>query len=312
MKVSTGRGYFIPKKTSFTVLKKCVALSGWFSSLVLAASLKWFCRPYKGQNMGGKSIDLERAPAFRLLFHLGKTTMRPGGIELTRKMLDGLQIGERDRVVEFAPGRGITMRMVLEHSPRSYTGIERDRVSQQKVQEFLHNKKIGNCILGKAQASGLKDGCASVVFGEAMLTMRSRAAKLKIAKEAFRLLEPGGRYGIHESCLTKDDLSEDLKNEIEDELNESLLVRARPLTLMEWRELLEETGFEVRQTREAPMHLLELRRVIQDEGLWGTAKFVSRVIGSSAARRRILNIRYTFSRYGKYIDAITMIAVKPK
>jgi cyclopropane fatty-acyl-phospholipid synthase-like methyltransferase len=229
--------------------------------------------------MEEKAIDLERVPAFALLFHLGKMTMRPGGMELTRQMLDGLQIGERDQVVELAPGRGATTRMVLE--------------------------------LSKAQATGLEDGCASVVFGEAMLTMQTRAAKLQIAKEAFRLLKPGGRYGIHETCLVKHDLSVELKSEMEDELREALHVGARPLHLTEWRELLEEAGFSVRQTREAPMHLLEPRRMIQDEGFWGAARFALRVMRSPAARRRILRIRRTFNKYSEYINAAALIAVRP-
>ena len=93
--------------------------------------------------MGKMTMDPEREPAFALLFHLGKMTMRPGGMELTRQMLDGLQIGEMDRVVELAPGRGATTRMVLRLSPQSYTAVERDRTSQQKVQEFLRNGELG-------------------------------------------------------------------------------------------------------------------------------------------------------------------------
>ena len=262
--------------------------------------------------MEEKAIDLERVPAFALLFHLGKMTMRPGGMELTRQMLDGLQIGERDHVVELAPGRGATTRMVLRLSPQSYTAVERDRASQQKVKELLRNGELGRCVLGKAQATGLEDGCASVVFGEAMLTMQTRAAKLQIAKEAFRLLEPGGRYGIHETCLVERDPSAELKIQMENELREALRVGARPLLLTEWRELLEEAGFAVRQTREAPMHLLEPRRMIQDEGLWGAARFALRVIRSSAARRRILGIRRTFKKYSEYINAAALIAVRPE
>ncbi len=262
--------------------------------------------------MKEKAVDLERAPAFAVLFYLGKMTMRPGGMELTRQMLDGLEIGERDHVVEVAPGRGATTRMVLGLSPQSYTAVERDRISQQKVEELLRNGELGRCVLGSAQATGLEDACASVVFGEAMLTMQTRAAKLQIANEAFRLLVPGGRYGIHETCLVKDDLPEELKGEMEDELREALRVRARPLALAEWRELLEEAGFAVRHTREAPMHLMEPRRMIQDEGLWGAATFALRVIRSSAARRRILGIRRTFKKYNEHIKAAALIAVKPE
>ena len=142
--------------------------------------------------------------------------------------------------------------------------------------------------------------------------MQARAVKLQIAEEAFRLLKPGGRYGIHETCLVTDDLAEELKSEMEDELREALRVGARPLPLTEWRELLEEAGFAVRQTREAPMHLLEPRRMIQDEGFWGAARFALRVIRTPAARRRILRIRRTFNKYSEYINAAALIAVRPE
>ncbi len=213
-------------------------------------------------------MDFDLAPAFAVLFHLGKTTMRPGGMELTRRMLDDLQIGPRDNVVEFAPGRGATTRLVLEHSPQSYTAIERDSVSQEKMQKLLCHEKRGRCVVGTAQATGLEDGCASAVLGEAMLTMQSRAAKLQIVREAFRILQPGGRYGIHETCL-EEGVSAETKGEMEDALREVLRVGARPLATAEWRELLEETGFSIQKTHEAPMLLLEPRRMVQDEGLWG-------------------------------------------
>jgi hypothetical protein len=233
-------------------------------------------------------------------------------MELTRQMLDGLQIGERDHVVELAPGRGATTRMVLRLSPQSYTAVERDRASQQKVQEFLRNGELGRCVLGTAQATGLEDECASVVLGEAMLTMQTKAMKLQIAQEAFRLLEPGGRYGIHEACLMEDDLSAELKSEMEDDLKAALRVAAQPLPVTEWRELLEQAGFLVRHTVEGPMHLLEPRRMIQDEGLLGAVRFASRAIRSSTARRRILGVRRTFKKYSEYINAAALIAVRPE
>jgi hypothetical protein len=75
--------------------------------------------------------------------------------------------------------------------------------------------------------------------------------------------------------------------------------------------LLEEAGFSVSGANEAPMHLLEPKRMIQDEGLWGGLKFASRVIASSSARRRIRGIRQAFNRYSDYINAAVLIAVKP-
>ena len=55
-----------------------------------------------------EAIDFDRVPAFVMLFHLGKKTMRPGGMELTHQMLDRLEIGHDDKVIELAPGPGAT------------------------------------------------------------------------------------------------------------------------------------------------------------------------------------------------------------
>jgi hypothetical protein len=61
-----------------------------------------------------------------VLAHAGKKVLRPGGIELTRQMLDVLAIGPEDRVVEFAPGLGVTAKMVLQRRPLAYWGVERE------------------------------------------------------------------------------------------------------------------------------------------------------------------------------------------
>ena len=85
--------------------------------------------------------------------------------------------------------------MVLGFSPQSYTVVERDRASQQNVQRILGSGALGKCVVGTAKATGLDDACASVVFGEAMLIMQTRESKLKIVKEAFRLLPREGGTG---------------------------------------------------------------------------------------------------------------------
>jgi len=256
------------------------------------------------------TLDFDKAPAYAVLFHLGKKSMRPGGLELTRHLLDELKIGTADDVVEFAPGRGLTTKMVLDLNPQSYSAIERDPVSQQKVEEILGGK--GKCVVGTAQKTGLPDECATVVFGEAMLTIQSKEQKLHIAREAFRLLKPGGRYGIHETCLLENVSSQEKKNEIEKGLREALRVAARPLLLTEWKELLEEAGFSVQQSMEAPMNLLTPKRLIQDEGFFGVLRFISRVIRSKNVHKRLHKIRGAFVKYGSYINSAALVAEKPR
>ncbi|MGH7976267.1 MAG: rRNA adenine N-6-methyltransferase family protein, partial [Limisphaerales bacterium] len=81
-----------------------------------------------------------KMPGHWLLAKMGKRVLRPGGLELTRAMLDGLNIQPRDSVIEFAPGLGVTTRMTLQRRPATYTAIERDENAAAKVQIFCVNR----------------------------------------------------------------------------------------------------------------------------------------------------------------------------
>lgn len=121
--------------------------------------------------------------------------LRPGGLELTRQLPAILDISERDEVVEFAPGLGVTARMTLARKPRSYTAIERGRVAATTVEALLA-RPHQQCIVGTAEQTGLPDGSASVVYGEAMLSMQPAAAKSRIVAEG-RAAPPARRTLRH-------------------------------------------------------------------------------------------------------------------
>ena len=265
----------------------------------------------KGRNAGvqGEGLDYSRMPGHWLLAQMGKRVLRPGGVELTRRMLEALDIRPSDAVIEFAPGMGVTARAALERSPLSYTGIERDEAAAQQVRRYLDGPGR-QCLVGRAETTGLPAASATVVYGEAMLTMQTPGHKASIVEEAARLLQPGGRYGVHELSLQPDDLEEERKSEVSRALSDTIRVGARPLTLSEWRTLLEEHGFKVELQATAPMHLLEPRRLIQDEGLPRTIRILLRVASRPAARRRILKMRSVFRQYAANLGAVTLVGVK--
>ena len=260
--------------------------------------------------MPGRGLDYERIPGHWLLAQMGKRVLRPGGIELTRQMLAGLEIGTDDDVVEFAPGLGVTARATLERQPQSYIGIERDERAVEQVQQYLEGDDE-LCLVGRAEETGLPDASASVVYGEAMLTMQTERHKAEIVAEASRVLRPGGRYGIHELSLKPDTISDEERTEIQQALSDALHVGARPLTSGEWRSLLEKQGLQVELQVNAPMHLLEPRRLLRDEGLAGTLRFAWNVARTPAARRRIRAMRSVFRRHSEQLGAIAIVAVKP-
>ncbi len=254
-------------------------------------------------------MDFKHAQGHWILAQMGKKVLRPGGKELTMKMLDGLDICSSDRVVEFAPGTGFTAGITLSKNPVSYTGVELDV----KAAERLKRLVSGNghrIVMANAAESTLESQCADKVYGEAMLTMHVDKRKSMIIKEAHRLLKPGGLYGIHELCLEPVSLDEDSKAEIQRTLAKAIHVNARPQTTREWHALLENQGFEIVQTYHNPMHLLEKKRMIDDEGLFGALKIGFNIATHPEARKRILRMRAVFHQYRENLSAISVIARK--
>lgn len=257
----------------------------------------------------GAGLKTEKMPGHWVLARLGKRVLRPGGMQLTRSMLAALGIQAADDVVEFAPGMGVTAQLTLKLGPRSYTAVERDAAAATIVGGYLQGEQQ-HCVVGSASETGLPDECATVVYGEAMLTMQTDAMKREIVHEAYRLLKRGGRYGIHEMCLVSDNLDEEAKRETERALAGVVHHGVRPLAISEWRALLESEGFAVESVDTAPMSLLEPGRLIGDEGLAGALRFVFNVLRDSEARRRVLEMRSVFRRHRKQLGAVAVVVVK--
>ena len=226
--------------------------------------------------MGTKTLDNRQG--HWLLAKMGKKVLRPGGKELTLKLINGLSINSKDTVVEFAPGLGFTADIVLKKAPKTYTGIELNEAATAILRKKIHGEGR-RIIIGNAAASTLKKSSYDKVYGEAMLTMQPDHKKSAIIQEAYRILKPGGLYGIHEIGLTPDHISTEAKQIIQRELADAINVNARPLTINEWTSLLKKEGFAIKQIIENPMHLLELKRVIDDEGFFRTLKILFNLQG---------------------------------
>lgn len=257
----------------------------------------------------GAKLKVSKMPGHWLLARLGKRVLRPGGIELTRRMLEALAVEPSDVVVELAPGLGTTTRLVLERAPKAYVGVERDADATQATRSQL--RKVDRCQHGTAAETGLEDASATVVFGEAMLSMQTAAQKTAIVAEAVRVLRPGGRYAIHELALTPDAVPEAVRTELQKDVSESIHVGVRPLTVAEWKALLTSAGLEVVSEDLAPMHLLEPARMVSDEGLFGAARVALNLLRDPDARKRVLAMRRSFHKHAANLGAVALVARKP-
>ena len=256
-----------------------------------------------------KSKTIDTGQHHWILAKMGKKVLRPGGKELTLKLVEGLSISSEDAVVEFAPGMGYTAAIILKKNPRSYTGIELNEEAAKKLkQNFIGSSpKIVNA---NAAQTGLEDASADKVIGEAMLTMQADHRKSEIIKEAYRLLKKGGLYGIHELGLTPNDIDLKVKGSIQRKLAQETRVNARPLTRDEWCELLKNEGFKIKEVYSSPMHLLEPKRVISDEGFFRTLKIGFNILTHPEAKKRIMKIRSIFREYETHMAAFGIIAEK--
>lgn len=250
----------------------------------------------------------EDAPGHWLLARLGKRVLRPGGLGLTHRLLDRAGLRNSD-VVEFAPGLGRTASDILAYAPGSYLGVERDENAARLTEKVV--APTGQVVRADAANSGLPDGSADVVVGEAMLSMQTEPAKRAIVAEAVRVLRPGGRYAIHELGLRPDDLDEEFKTELRRDLARAIKVNARPLTVAEWSKLLESEGLVVEWTGTAPMALLQVRRNVADEGVRGTLRIVRNVLRDTDARRRVLEMRRLFQRHSDTLCGVALVARRP-
>lgn len=248
-------------------------------------------------------------PGHWLLARLGKRVLRPGGLELTTRLLAAAHIDGSD-VVELGPGLGRTASDIVAAQPRSYVGVDDTAAATEKVKAIVAPVN-GTVVVADASTTGLPDRSADVVLGEAMLTMQGEKAKRAIIAEAFRVLRPGGRYAIHELGLAPDDLSQDIKDDIRRAMSRAIKVNARPLTVAEWTALLTEAGFQIETVDQAPMALLKPARVLADEGLFGALRIVGNMIRRPAARRRVLGMRATFQRYRRSLTAVAVVGVVP-
>jgi SAM-dependent methyltransferase len=248
-------------------------------------------------------------PAHWLLAHLGKTVMRPGGGDVSAAMLAGLAIGPGDDVVDLAPGLGTTVARVQALRPASFRGVERGEVEAERARRQLTELPY-TCVVAHPSDTGLPSGSASVVYGEACLSLETNASKRAILAEAARLLRPGGRLGLHELLLSPDDLSAEEKRRIGIDISKAVRVGARPLTRSEWAELLGEAGFRVVDVRPAPMLLLSPATVVRDEGARGTARLLARILSSRVATRRVVDLWRTMHRDRRHLGSVAILAVR--
>ncbi|MDH0674408.1 MULTISPECIES: methyltransferase domain-containing protein [unclassified Empedobacter] len=253
--------------------------------------------------------SIEKMSGHWVLAKVGKKVLRPGGKQMTDKMIKLLDINSTDHVVEFAPGLGYTANITLQKNPKTYIGIDLEEAIVKDLNLKFGNEKTTFKLANAAQTE-LDNESQTKVYGEAMLTMHADHRKSEIIQEAFRILKNQGIYAIHELALKPDLISEEIKKEIQRELAETMKVNARPLTIEEWKNRLINEGFEIITIETAEMHLLEPSRLIDDEGFNGFMTIVKNIATQPEIRERVIKMKKIFKKYEEHLCATVIMAKK--
>ena len=204
------------------------------------------------------------------LARIGKTTLRPGGIEATEWLIDQAAITQETKVLEVACNRGRTMIQLA----KKFGCVDLDENALQDAKANIEKNNLQDkltLIHGDATALPFEDNSFDVIINEAMLTMLVGDRKDKALKEYFRVLKPGGRVVTQDVFFTVKDTAQ--QKELRMGLSKAINVNVEPLDAEGWESLFSRNGFTVTQKR-GMMTLLSPRGLLRDEGLWNTLHII--------------------------------------
>ena len=257
--------------------------------------------------MTNTALNFKTAPGHEVLAAAGKRMLRPGGKLATKQLFEwaGFQPGET--VLELAASFGYSSIALAERFGVKVVGVEKNPESVARAR-------------ANVAAAGLSDRVEIVegdifhldrisqqfdwVLAEAILTMQSPSGKAKIVSGICDRLKPGGKFLSHELLV------KNRESEIHKALSEVIRVNSTPLSESGWIAVYQNAGLQVEKCQSGAMGLLNLPRMLQDEGFVGTVRILWNILSRSQIRDRILAMRRVFQHYQQDIGCILISAKK--
>lgn len=168
-------------------------------------------------------------------------TLHPGGREATREMLDRVELGEGERVLDLGCGAGAAAELARQRGAVPI-GLDRDPTAE------------GASVCGTMGVLPLADASVDVVLSECAICLADDP-RTALA-EANRVLVPGGRLALSDVTLERD--IDGLPPSVAEAL--CLTGQRSPTHL---RSAIEAAGFEIVDERDHHDDLIEMRETIE-------------------------------------------------
>ncbi|BAY12496.1 SAM-dependent methyltransferase [Calothrix sp. NIES-2098] len=256
--------------------------------------------------MTNPTLNHPTASGHQVLAAAGKKYLRPGGRIATEQLFQWANFHPGETVLELASSFGYSAIALAQRYHVKVLGIEKDPESVACARANIRAAGLENqveIIEGDIFHLDKIPGQFDYVLAEAILTMQSPPGKAKVLKEIYHHLKPGGKFLSHEL------LARNKEAEIHADLARVIRVNSTPLSEANWIAALATAGLQVQQHLTSSMNLLNLRRMIQEEGILNALRIFWNILTQPSIRKRVLEMRHVFHKYHHELGYIIMCAV---
>jgi phospholipid N-methyltransferase len=228
--------------------------------------------------------------------------VQPGGRAMVERAMEGASLDEGSRVVELAPGLGVTSALLLQRHPRTWTGVEPDPAAASHLRRSFAGAGR-EVVAGPIEATGLEGGVASVVVADGLLSTLPEAGRTAVLLEAARLLRAGGRLVLHEivpASAGGRDAGPDLA-----------AVGIDLVGVDGWRASLEEAGLAVVGSLTGPLDLAAPADLMREAGPRGSLRITREMAVEAAVRAPAMAAREVLTRHALALRSVVVVAEMP-
>jgi len=255
--------------------------------------------------MTNPTLNFYTAGGHEVLAAAGKKMLRPGGRVATEQLFQWAEFKAGETVLELASSFGYSAIAVAKRFGVRVVGVEKNPDSVARARANIEAAGLTGqveVIEGDIFHLDAISEQFDYVLAEAILTMQSPPGKAKILASVCDRLKPGGKFLSHEL------LARNHEAEIHRDLAKVIRVNSTPLSEANWIAACEAAGLQVQQYQTGSMGLLNLRRVLQDEGIVDTVRIGWNVLTRPQLRERVLAMRRVFQQYQQDLGYIVLYA----
>ncbi len=189
--------------------------------------------------MGESSIRIEDMNYFQFLAWLGIGSSHPGGFPATRRNLELLEVKKEDYVLDAGCGSGLTACHLAKNVGCRIVGIDIMPEMVEKARQRAERENVSGLVEFRvADVTNLPfaRGSFDLAMAESVTVFLD---KVKVYRQFYRVLKPGGRLADLEMAVIND-----LSPELKEQLHFYYGRGTDPLTFQGWVDALTEAGFE--------------------------------------------------------------------